>query len=185
MSELFDRWLEAPRADLAITAGLVIAHALAAVLVGFPDPLAELEEDARRTVYVQAAPTVGIIVAFATSTMLYYYATITGRRLAAVHKVVGDRLRRNWIASLTIPLAAALAFLVLGTLDQQGSREASQLLSWSWVAELLLFATALRLCRLLWIFSRVLGVAADDLADEGPVEAKVKGARRPKRGSQE
>lgn len=185
MSELFDRWLEAPRADLAIAAGLVVAHALAALLAGFPDPLAELEEEARRTVYVQAAPTLGIIVAFATSTMLYYYATITGRRLAAVHKTIGDRLRRNWIASLTIPLASALGFLVLGVLDQQGGREASQLLSWSWVAEFLFFATALRLSRLLWIFGRVLGVAAEDLADAGPVEAKVKGARRPKRESQE
>jgi amino acid permease len=180
VSELFDRWLEAPRADLAITAGLVAVHALAAVLAGFPDPLAQLDEGARRAVYIQAAPTLGIIVAFATSAILYYYATITGRRLATIHKTIGERLRRNWIASLTIPLAAALGFLVLGVLDQEEAREGSQLLAWTWVAELFFLATALRLSRLVWLFSRVLGVAAEDLADEGPLEARVKGARRPR-----
>lgn len=185
MSGLFDQWLETPRADLFLALALVVAHITAALSLGAPDKLAALDEEERRTVYLAAAPTLGIIVAFSISAMLYYYATITGRRLATTHKTMGDRLRRNWIATLTIPLTAALAFLALAVLDQQGARNASELTSWTWLAELLIFAAALRLGRLVWIFGLVLGIASEDLADEGPIEGRVGRAKRPKRRSEE
>lgn len=170
---------ESPISDLVAAVVLTSAHVLLVEWRDLANPLGELELEVRRAVYLSAAPTAGIIVSFATSAMLYYYATVAGRRMATAHRLIGDQIRRVWLACLRLPLGAAAFFLALAVLDQRPDGAAPGVLAWTWAAQLIALATAFRLSRLLWLFRRIVELAGEDLAEESPPEGKVGGPRRP------
>lgn len=170
---------ESPITDLVAAVLLTSAHVLLVEWRGLVNPLGELELEVRRAVYLSAAPTVGIIVSFATSAMLYYYATVAGRRVAVARRLIGEQIRRVWLACLRLPLAAAAFFLALAVLDQRPDGTDPGVLAWTWAAQLIALATAFRLSRLLWLFRRIVELAGEDLAEGSAPEGKVGGARRP------
>jgi hypothetical protein len=144
---LVDAWLDNPPLDyipvLAIAVGL-----------GMIDPHRLVLDAARPTFYQTLAGVSGVLLSAGTITVTVFFAVAPTERLDRVVEVIGQRLRRLVMSSLSGLALTTGGFLGLFLLDYQTNRTRVVL------ASFLLVLMVLRFARLWWLLNAVLAVLA-------------------------
>ncbi len=159
-------WLsERTVGDLVIAAIAVGGHVLFVRKTGNGDWLTWISHDDRLTVYGTSAGIIAGLGGLASIGIALYQAA-GGDRAAAMRRLYGSELRRNWRALLLVAGAAALLCVVAQALDRTNDP-----LSARYVWEFALVLAAVRFGRLIWLLDRTLAVVDADLADKPRDEA--------------
>lgn len=155
--------------DWAVAAAVVFGHLFVFSRLHRLDVLSWSKAADRVAFYQIAAAVTGIIVGFAIAALAFFYTVEPGRRVKYTRQAAGGHLRRVWIGALTGPLVAALIFLVAIAVDNPNAHNAGV----RWAVEGGLIIVVLRLARLVWLFSSLLSLSADDDAEAVHGERRV------------
>lgn len=161
----FSGWVsEHPSLDFALAAVLLADHVLV-VRAGHGDVLAWLTSSQRQAVYGAGATIVSILGGLA-AIGLAQYNSATGERSAAVRRLYGQALRRNWRGILLVTgLTSALCVVALAT-DRNHDPASSR-----FVFEFAMLLWGIRFLRLVWLFDATLGMSDAEASDPGRAPA--------------
>lgn len=170
-----DWWAERPAADYVLSlpallthVGLVYVPPLIGRDLSALDLVGRLDVGQRAQLYALLASVTGILVGFATAALGAFYAAPSGGRVGRARELGGRMLSRNWLAVIRGPLLAVgvivLSFVlegparsgVAGAPPPPGSSVAR------WMVEGAVLLIALRLARLVWLFSWTIRRSGDD-----------------------
>lgn len=140
---------------------VVLIHFLVWRWRGGGDVLGWSKPAERDSFYSAADTVVGIIVGFTIAALAFFYTIEPGRRMNYVQRIGAGLLRRAWLSAITVPLLAVLILTLGLVVDNPDTHDAAI----RWFAEWAIFMVVMRFARLMWLFSRLLRVAADDKED--------------------
>jgi hypothetical protein len=163
--KVIDFWSQATWVDYAATAVVVTPYFIITSIVGHGDWLRWISADQRLAVYGTGATIISIFGGLC-AVAITIYVTIDGKRAQAIRARHNRDLQRNW-RSLFIGLGlSALACLAAQAIDVRHDPLSSRIV---FVAAMI-FAIW-RFARLIWLFDALIGVADQDLSDNGPLPA--------------